>query len=204
MKKNIFIMIAIMMAVTIYGEVYFIPESLNETMEFSSVRRGERNVPERISVLLDELSRTDANIKEDFDKIGGLIHKEWFTLSEFEKDKNIMLQYMRNTLDELSNLSDRLHSLELELFNPDALNFDRKYELRVRVNEFMETSYNSLQEGRDGLMNSRNVFGRAKSDYAKLTTMLRDTINTVKNAVPYSPPAPDPEPEPEPDPEPEP
>ncbi|MFA5479866.1 MAG: hypothetical protein WC337_07555 [Candidatus Muiribacteriota bacterium] len=201
MKKTISLLLVALFIVSTYGQVYFLPENLNEVMA-GNTRSSVRNVPERLNILMNELSDTDREIKDNFDAIGTLIHKQWFVLAEFEKDKNVMLQVFRTMLDNMSNMSDRLHSMELELFNPEALGFDNMHVTLTRVNKSADDAYKALQVGREGLAKSRDSYAKAKSDYARLTEMVNKAIDAIKNAVPYTPAPPVVTPQPEPQPQP--
>ncbi|MFW5781690.1 MAG: hypothetical protein ACOCWO_00200, partial [Candidatus Muiribacteriaceae bacterium] len=150
----------------------------------------------RINTLLKDLEQTDGTVKDNYDRIQSLITKNWYLNSEFEKDRNVMLQLLRNTLDQFSNMNDRLHALELELFNPEELGFDAMYDYLDKAVIDMNQAYRALDQGKSGLKTAKEAFAKSKVAYARVTSNLTNAIDHVMNAVPYNPPAPQPDPEP--------
>ena len=189
MKKLAVIgVIAALVTTSFAGDIYFLPENMNEVIGSRSVRSGLRaDVPARLSALLDELKDSDKEVKNNFDKIGEVIHKQWYLNSEFEKDRNIMLNFYRESLEKLSNLNDRLQGLEVELFNPEELGFKELYNGLEKATKNLFESYKQIEIGKAGLKNGKDLFGKAKADYAKFTANLARVISTVSGAVPYTP-----------------
>jgi len=185
MKKILVMLLAVFCITTAFSDtIYFLPETQFEAMPSKS--RG--NVPARIDALLKDLQATDKDIKDNFDSTGRIIHKSWYLNSEFEKDRNIMVSLLREIMDGLSNLDDRLQSLELELFNPDELGFNGMYNDLRKARSAVNSCYKNLNIGKSGIKKARNDFAEAKIAYARITENLVRVVQTIQNAVPYNPP----------------
>ncbi len=190
MKKLLTLVMTLVFITSVFaGPVFFLPEDYTEVMP---MRRSSTSsdIPERLHILLEELAKTDSQIKEKLDQISNLINKNWYLNSEFEKDRNIMLEVLRLVIEDYSNLNDRLSGLELELFNPEELGFDDMYKLLDSTNNNINKAYKELHVGKSGLKAARDAFGKGAMDYEKLSAKMIETIDKVKNAVPYNPQTP--------------
>jgi hypothetical protein len=192
--KKIIVMLAMIFVVTsVYSsQVYFLIENQNELMGGNTRSRASSNVPERLRALLDDMKNTDNSLRASINDIDRLIGKQWFTMAEFEQDKNVMLQIFRESLDGMSNLKDRLGALELELFNPEQLPFKNIYTNLNSAQTNLDSSYKALAQGRNGLAEARTKYANGKSNYEKIQPDLDNIINTVMNSVPYNPSTPPP------------
>ncbi|MFW5782116.1 MAG: hypothetical protein ACOCWO_02360 [Candidatus Muiribacteriaceae bacterium] len=198
--KRIAILTMLALSITCFSQVYFIPEPMDNmptrNTGFSRNMSCRNNVPQRINSLIDELKITDEQLTQKLNNIAQLIVKNWYLNSEFEADRNIMLNIFRESLDEFSNLNDRLHGLELELFNPEELPFSEAYSLLDNTTSLVSQAYKALDQGKSGLREAKTKFGKAHEMYESLSEKIMVITDVVSGAVPYNEPAPAPAPDP--------
>ncbi|MCK9225510.1 MAG: hypothetical protein M0R46_15100 [Candidatus Muirbacterium halophilum] len=200
MKKLFSIIVMTALSVSVFSNsVFFLPENDSEKYGLNISRsRASSNVPERINILCKELKHTDSRLKASFNGINDTINKQWYLNSEFEKDLNVMLTMFRESVDYISNLDDRAQALELELFNPEELGFNKLYSSLADIKKNTEASYTELSKGKSGLRKAREIFEKAVNSQSNISALITSISSAVLNAVPYNPPAPAPTPTPAP------
>jgi|GEM_PF-3302848 len=189
MKKLLILSITVLFITSVFAEpVYFIPEDYTEVMPMRRTGTGAgSDIPERLHILLEELKNTDTSVNQRLNQVMSIINRNWYLNSEFEKDRNIILEVLRLIIEDYSNLNDRINGLELELFNPDELGFKDMYELLDSTNNNINKAYKELHIGKSGLKAARDAFRKGSMDYERLSEMIITVIDKVKNAVPYNP-----------------